>query len=150
MDCYSFDKVLSDYIDSNLSVKQQQEAKEHIAACPGCREKLADMVNMLNTLRSLPACCVRPGFEARLMARIARGKQKKEMPFANMLREYARVISVAAAVMLLFATSLFVYTSVVLPGHNAAPPAAEIRSIEPAPAAPLAPRQELPTTGSEK
>ncbi|MBW6458295.1 MAG: hypothetical protein K0B52_03940, partial [FCB group bacterium] len=48
------------------------------------------------------------------------------------------------------ATSLFVYTSVVLPGHNAAPPAAEIRSIEPAPAAPLAPRQELLTTGSEK
>jgi len=150
MDCYSFDKVLSDYIDSTLSVKQRQEANEHIAACPGCREKLADMVNMLNCIRSLPSCSARPGFEARLMAKIAREKHKKEAPFANMLREYSRVISVAAAVMLLFATSLFIYTSVVLPGHSATPPAAEIRSIDAGPVNPVAQRPDMSVSGTEK
>jgi anti-sigma factor RsiW len=154
MDCYSFDKIISDYIDSGLSVRQQQEANEHIAACERCRNKLADMIKMLSAIRSLPCCTTRPGFESRLMARIAQEQQKKEAPFPGMIREYSHVISVAAAVILLFATSLFVYTSVVLPGQSVSPPAADIRSIESgrmsAPSGYTVPGPELVGTNSEK
>ncbi|MBN2780822.1 MAG: zf-HC2 domain-containing protein [Candidatus Marinimicrobia bacterium] len=138
MDCYSFDKVISDYIESNLSAKQKQEANEHLAQCPACSEKLGDMAQLLDALRTLPKPVTRPDFESRLMARIERQKQQKESPFIHVFHEYSRVISVAAAVLLFVATSLFVYTSVVLPGSPASFPSASIRSVEPAAALPAA------------
>ena len=47
MDCYSFDRIISDYIDADLNVKLRQEANEHISVCPHCKEKLADMKAIL-------------------------------------------------------------------------------------------------------
>lgn len=131
MDCYSFDRVISDYIDANLNVKLRQEANEHISVCPRCREKLTDMKSILSELGSLPYRETRPDFESKLMDRIAQSKEQKESRFIRMFQEYSRPISVVAAVMLLVATSIFVYTSVVIPNSPDSIPSAEIRSIEP-------------------
>ena len=155
MDCYSFDRIMSDYIDANLNVKLQQEANEHISACPKCKEKLTDMKSILSELSSLPCCKTRSDFESKLMDRIAQSKEQKESRFIRMFQEYSRPISVVAAVMLLVATSIFVYTSVVIPNSAESIPSAEIRSIEanksmsvPA-AAPANMRSSLVSTNNE-
>ncbi len=127
MDCYSFEKIISDYIESNLNVKERQEANEHIAHCKRCREKLADMINILSAMKTLPCCQTRSDFESRLMARVDRYRQQKEHPFVHILHHYSRAISAAAAVLLIAATSLFVYTSVSVPAESATLPAAEFR-----------------------
>ena len=131
MDCYSFDRIMSDYIDANLNVKLRQEADEHINACPRCKEKLADMKSILSELNSLPCYETRSDFESKLMNRIAQSKEQKESRFIRMFQDYSRPISVVAAVMLLVATSIFVYTSVVIPNSPDSIPSAEIRSMEP-------------------
>jgi len=131
MDCYSFDRIISDYIDANLNVKLRQEANEHIGVCPRCREKLADLKSILNELGSLPCRKTRPDFESKLMDRINQTKEQKESRFIRVFQDYSRPISVVAAVMLLVATSIFVYTSVVIPNSPNSIPSAEIRSIEP-------------------
>ena len=131
MDCYSFDRIISDYIDANLSVKQRQEANEHISICPRCREKLADMKSILSNIGLLPLCKTRPDFESRLMDRIAKSKEQKESRFIRVFQDYSRPISVVAAVMLLVATSIFVYTSVVIPNAPESIPTAEIRTAKP-------------------
>lgn len=132
MDCYSFDKIISDFIDANLSVKQRQEANEHISVCPRCKAKLADMKNILGELRELPQCKTAADFESKLMARIDKSKQQKESRFISVFQDYSRPISVIAAVFLLVATSVFVYTSVVIPNASGSIPAAEIRNVSPA------------------
>jgi len=122
---------MSDYIDANLNVKLRQEADEHINACPRCKEKLADMKSILSELNSLPCYETRSDFESKLMNRIAQSKEQKESRFIRMFQDYSRPISVVAAVMLLVATSIFVYTSVVIPNSPDSIPSAEIRSMEP-------------------
>ncbi|MDX9778353.1 MAG: zf-HC2 domain-containing protein [bacterium] len=138
MDCYSFEKIISDYLDSNLKAKEQQAAEEHLAVCPDCAMRLADMKNILKALHSLPPRSLSPGFEARLLACIEKQKSKKEHPFIYVLHQYSRALSVAAAVFLLLATSLFVYTSFSLPGEANKVPAAEIRMSNAAPELPAA------------
>lgn len=136
MDCYSFEKIISDYLDSNLKAKEQQAAEEHLAECPDCALRLADMKNILTALHSLPARPLSPGFEARLMACIEQQKNKKEHPFIYVLHQYSRALSVAAAVFLLLATSLFVYTAFALPNGADKVPATEIRMSNAAPELP--------------
>lgn len=131
MDCYSFDRIISDYIDANLNVKLRQEANEHISVCPRCKEKLSDLKSILSELSSLPCRETRPDFESRLMDRINQTKEQKESRFIRVFQDYSRPISVIAAVMLLVATSIFVYTSVVIPNSPGSIPSAEIRSVEP-------------------
>ena len=131
MDCYSFDRIMSDYIDANLNVKTRKEADEHLSVCPRCREKLADMKAILSGLSCLPKMRTRSDFESRLMDRIAKSKEHKESGFVRAFRDYSRPISVVAAVMLLVATSIFVYTSVVIPNSPDSVPSAEIRSVAP-------------------
>jgi anti-sigma factor RsiW len=140
MDCYSFEKIISDYLDANLNSKERQAAREHMAECPACREKVQDMQNMLRALQSLPPHSVRPDFESRLMACIEKEKSRKDNPVAYALHRYSRPISAAAAVFLLLATSLFVYSSLTIPGSPDRIPAAEIRSLNPA--------QDLPAAGA--
>ncbi|MEA2077736.1 MAG: hypothetical protein U9O95_06925 [Candidatus Marinimicrobia bacterium] len=154
MDCYSFDRIISDYIDANLNVKQRQEANEHMSVCPRCREKLMDLEGILTELSSLPKCQTRSDFESRLMDRIAHSKEQKERRFIQVFQDYSRPISVVAAIMLLVATSIFVYTSVVIPNSPDSIPSAEIRSIEvnrpmPAPVAATAVQPALVSTNSE-
>jgi|GEM_PF-899335 len=131
MDCYSFDRIISDYIDANLNVKQRKEAEQHIGECRRCREKVTDLKGILGELRTLPRVETLPDFESRLMERIENSKEQKESGFIRMFRDYSRPISVVAAVMLLVATSIFVYTSVVIPNSSGqAVPTAEIRTIQ--------------------
>jgi putative zinc finger protein len=137
MDCYSFDRIISDYIDANLSGKQRQEANEHLSVCPRCCAKLADLKSILSGLKTLPQKQTSSDFESRLMDRIAQSKEQKESRFVQVFQDYSRPISVVAAVMLLVATSIFVYTSVVIPNASGSIPSAEIRSIEPAKAIPV-------------
>lgn len=132
MDCYSFDRIMSDYIDASLSVKQRQEADQHLSVCKRCSAKLADMKSILNELKILPECKTSNDFESKLMDRIAKGKEQRESRFIQVFQDYSRPISVVAAVFLLVATSIFVYTSVVIPNANGSLPAAEIRSTAPA------------------
>jgi len=131
MDCYSFDRIMSDYIDANLNVKTRKEADEHLSICPRCREKLTDMKAVLIELSCLPKLKTRSDFESRLMDRIAKSKEQRESGFVRAFRDYSRPISVVAAVMLLVATSIFVYTSVVIPNSPDSVPSAEIRSVAP-------------------
>lgn len=130
MDCYSFDRIMSDYIDANLSVKQRQEANEHLSVCKRCSSKLADMKNILAGMKTL-TCTTSPDFESKLMDRIANSKEHRESRFIRVFQEYSRPISVIAAVFLLVATSIFVYTSVVIPNVSGSLPAAEIRNTTP-------------------
>ncbi|MDX9780833.1 MAG: zf-HC2 domain-containing protein [Candidatus Neomarinimicrobiota bacterium] len=138
MDCYSFEKIISDYLDSNLTEKEQQAANAHLAECPDCQGCLQDMNNILSALHSLPQPSMNPGFEARLLACIEQQKAKKESPFIYVLHQYSRAISVAAAVFLLLATSLFVYSAFALPSAPGKLPAAEIRMSNAAPEIPAA------------
>ena len=155
MDCYSFDKIICDYIDANLNVKQRQEADEHISECPRCREKLYDLKGILGELKCLPNVKTRPDFESRLMERIEKSKEHNESRFIRAFRDYSRPISVIAAVMLLVATSIFVYTSVVIPNSEGkSMPTAQIRSIQQdknlsAPAAATAVRPVMASSNSE-
>jgi len=152
MDCYSFDKIISDYIESNLNVKERQEANDHIAECKRCREKLADMINILSAMKTLPRYCTRSDFESRLMDRVERHKQQKEHPFVQLLQTYSRPISAVAAVLLFAATSLFIYTSVSIPKDAATMPAAEIRNMDAGGGLPAAAFNSAPVfvTGKEK
>lgn len=127
MDCYGFDKIMSDYIDADLSVKQRQEANEHLSVCKRCSSKLADMKNILAKMKTL-SITTSPNFESRLMSRIEKSKEQRESRFIRLFQEHSRPISVIAAVFLLFATSIFVYTSVVIPNTSGSLPSAEIRS----------------------
>lgn len=150
MDCYSFEKIISDYIESNLNPRERQEANEHIAECQRCREKLADMINLLSAMKTLPRYRTNSDFESRLMACVERRKQQKEHPFIHILHNYSRAISVAAAVMLFAATSLFIYTSVSVPKNSAATPAAELRSIDGGKGLPAAALNSAPSFANTK
>jgi len=121
---------MSDYIDANLSVKQRQEANEHLSVCKRCSAKLADMKNILAEMKTLKIT-TSSDFESRLMDCIKNSKERKESRFIRLFQEHSRPISVIAAVFLLVATSIFVYTSVVIPNASGSLPAAEIRTTAP-------------------
>ena len=154
MNCYSFDRIMLDYIDANLNVKQRQEAEEHISECRACREKVHELKGILKELHTLPTVKTRPDFESKLMDRIAQSREHKESRFIRVFQDYSRPISVVAAVMLLVATSIFVYTSVIIPNAPDSVPSAEIRAVRQdkelrAPAAATAARPTLVTANSE-
>jgi anti-sigma factor RsiW len=145
---------MSDYIDANLNVKQRQETEQHIGECQECRAKLSDLKGILGELKTLPTVKTRPDFESKLMDRIAQSREHKESRFIRVFQDYSRPISVVAAVMLLVATSIFVYTSVVIPNAPSSIPSAEIRSIRqekalPPPAAAAAVAPALVTATGE-
>src|SRR6056297_3597280 len=111
MDCYGFNNVISDYIDNNLSATERRQADLHLQECDECRDKLECMISMLDDLHHLPKICCCERFEDELMKKIHDYKTKKQRPVVAAMQQYSRYISLAAAMVLLVAASLFVYSS---------------------------------------
>lgn len=103
MNCRDCLRLLSDYLDENLSKKLLGEINEHLAGCRSCRSELLLLSKIDYTLRTQESTRAPAGFTEKLMPRLPsmEGPAKVAILGSN-LRLGGWGILIAAAVALLF------------------------------------------------
>ena len=70
MNCSQFRKIISSYLDSELSFTETRDFKEHCEGCPCCAELIADLVRIREILHESRSVSLSPDFVPRLQARL--------------------------------------------------------------------------------
>ncbi|MEA3500132.1 MAG: zf-HC2 domain-containing protein [Candidatus Marinimicrobia bacterium] len=112
MKCYSFENIISDYLDNSISHSMKIEAEKHLNECPNCRAKLNDMEQILESLHSLPKLKTSANFNEKLMEKIEYHKSKKKFIFKQFVYKYSQPLSTAVAVIILLFGVYYIYNSV--------------------------------------
>ena len=112
MNCYNFEKIISDYLDNTISYSIKIEADEHLNNCPNCRVKLENMKNILNSLHNLPELKTSANFNEKLLKKIEQQKSKKQFIFKQFVYKYSQPLSTAVAVFILFFGVYYIYNSI--------------------------------------
>jgi hypothetical protein len=76
MNCRYARANFSGYIEQELSEAERREVSAHLSRCSSCTSELFAMQKAMSLVRWVPRCAGRPGFEERLMRRIAVLEQK--------------------------------------------------------------------------
>jgi len=74
MDCRTFRATHLDLIDDTLAARDRAAALSHLDACPACARFDCLVRRSALLVRNLPPIVARPGFDARLRARIAQDR----------------------------------------------------------------------------
>lgn len=107
--------TLSAYLDDELTAADQRHACAHLAACPQCRDTLAELDKLSQGLRAL-AC---PALPAELQERLQRPfRQPPERRWWS--RHWTQAFGAAASILLglLIGSALPGQPSSTSPGHN--------------------------------
>jgi hypothetical protein len=97
---------LSDYADESLPPRERAHAREHLAQCADCAERLAVLRRLLGAASALPAEVMPPGEQWQgIRARISRPGTARVVSRTRWLRAPAWVLA-AAAVFLVALSSL--------------------------------------------
>lgn len=70
MNCYQFKNSISNFIDEEISFKNRQDFKQHLADCPKCQKMYESMQSTRQSLRNLPKISVSENFKFNLRNRI--------------------------------------------------------------------------------
>jgi len=70
MNCYQFRNSISNFIDEDISFKNSQDFKQHLADCPACRRTYESVVATRQSLRNFPKISVSENFKLNLRNRI--------------------------------------------------------------------------------
>lgn len=83
--CQDIQADLSAYVDGELSPSQRTDIETHVASCPGCRQKLAELKRLVAGVAELPKLQPAPRFLAEVRRKIAEGREPAE---SNSWRDY--------------------------------------------------------------
>ncbi|MDD3807603.1 MAG: zf-HC2 domain-containing protein [Candidatus Marinimicrobia bacterium] len=113
MDCYSFSKYLTDYLDNQLKLPQRREVESHMRECPVCQGKVEDMKNLLNALHMLQKVSASDSFEAELLEKIHiyQNNLEHSHTFRTFFFNHIRTFSAVAAVILVIVSTLVIWQS---------------------------------------
>jgi predicted anti-sigma-YlaC factor YlaD len=73
------EELISRYIDGELSGEEQEVLKGHLEGCPGCREELQALEEVVAIFSGIPLLSPRPGFTERVMARLAQREASRRV-----------------------------------------------------------------------
>ena len=100
-DCANIINLIPLYIDNELTEEESRIVREHIAACPHCRQECEMMQSIVRKTKNLLKMDVPEGFHARLMQQIQREevqKRKIALPWRNAMGLVAAAAVVAVSV----------------------------------------------------
>lgn len=108
-DCLYYKKLLSEYIDNEVSHTEAENITEHISYCHSCKTELANMYKMRDMIKSTYTQKVEVNFSSNVMAKIKNSKKKKSQN-----KNIFKILSYSsvAAVMLLILTGTVFYSQV--------------------------------------
>ena len=66
MNCSGYERLMSDYLDGELSKATEDKLRFHLNGCPRCRLRMQDMERAVQTVKRLPAVAPRPTFDQQL------------------------------------------------------------------------------------
>ncbi len=101
LDCANIINLIPLYIDNELTEEESRTVREHIAACPRCRQECEMMQSIVRKTKNLPRMDVPEGFHARLMQQIQSEevqKRKIALPWRNAMGLVAAAAVVAVSV----------------------------------------------------
>lgn len=98
MDCRDVDELLDAYMDRELEPAQSASVREHVATCPGCRQRLADRESLGLAVRRAPYHAAPDALRMKLTATRARPRVSHGLAWAASL---ALVASLAGSAWLL-------------------------------------------------
>ena len=94
MNCLNLERLYA-YLEGGLSSAEKQDVESHLAACPKCRDAVAERKRMLEAIDSLPAFEVPPDFAKGVMDRISTAPAKAKVTIFGWLA--AGFLAVTAA-----------------------------------------------------
>ncbi len=80
MKCSKVRKLLSRYLDRELSGPQQETVNQHLAECAGCRQEYELLHSEHTLLQSVSAPEISPNFTTRTLARIGALSPARALP----------------------------------------------------------------------
>jgi len=109
MRCSKAKKLISDYIDRNLKVRQNTSLEKHLDVCPDCRKLLKDFQKIANSAKEIEELAPSDKTWLKIMARL-RPEEKKMLVFQPQKREKFSLLfsppklkyALSAAVLLVF------------------------------------------------
>jgi hypothetical protein len=102
MNCNNAQRLLSAYVDAELSSAEMDRVRRHVLDCDCCRFEEEDLRRLKSILTCTPLVEPPPGFEARLSSRVFAGDSKSEVrPLVETWPLLSGVTLVAAALTLL-------------------------------------------------
>lgn len=118
MQCLKIEELLSSYLDGELSPPLREDVASHLAVCDSCREEYEALSEVVNTIKGLPEVAPPSNFSALVMDKVAaaavqapvRKRSGIAAVFASFNRSsWSRVLSVAAAFVLVFGLTALMY-----------------------------------------
>jgi len=102
MNCLNLER-LYDYLEGDLSSAEKQDIESHLAACPKCRDAVAERKRMLQAINSLPVFEVPPNFAKGVMDRISTAPLKTKVTIFGWLAAGAAGFLALIAALSIFA-----------------------------------------------
>ena len=126
MKCQQFQKMISGYLDGELSAAEKSAFDSHCQGCGTCTERLREEENLRRIFAAVPKYAAPPHFAARVMADLEQG-EKRASWFDFFTKEpfYWKMAEIAVAVIIMIIGALS--GNIMTAGKSAQPPA-EIRS----------------------
>ena len=78
MNCYKFRDSISLYIDKELSIKDINRFNHHLETCSSCRVLFQGTLNVVSSMKKIPAVTVSADFGKRLQKRITREQAREK------------------------------------------------------------------------
>ncbi len=111
MKCTQIKKLLSPYLENELSQKKKAEVEAHLEICPSCTSELDHLKKVSLLLSSLPELEIRPELQARLYslpAQLALQPRRRIRLLEFFLKPSAQPVIAAACILLVF-ISFFIF-----------------------------------------
>lgn len=119
MDCKGALRWIHDYLDGNLDRAESLELKEHLIACPDCKQRFKQMERTEAMIRSMPRISAPDGLTSRIMASLP--ESRKTNRWIEWIKRHP-AISVASVFLLVMLSSFLTLwnqdTDFVVKGKN--------------------------------
>jgi anti-sigma factor RsiW len=76
--CAAYEEDLSALLDGELAAEREEEIRAHVAGCPRCGPRLAELERVDALLASTPLPALRPGLRERLEVRLRQEERREE------------------------------------------------------------------------
>jgi|YelNatPaOPRAMG01_1025707.scaffolds.fasta_scaffold00582_6 predicted anti-sigma-YlaC factor YlaD len=101
MKCKDIKKLISLYIDGEISLEKKKELEMHIKNCISCKKELEDMEKLIQEIHKIPKIDSSPNFSERLWYRYQMETEEK----SNYKRKICIVLGIALTFLFLFLLS---------------------------------------------
>jgi anti-sigma factor RsiW len=86
MDCANYRKLISAFVDSEVTPLEHLALQEHLKVCPECKSELMVQYYMQNMIKDAGKCEKEVNFTASVMKKVCKCKQCKDTAFAKLSR----------------------------------------------------------------